>query len=280
MSEDRTDTREPMDCAAAREALSAALDGELGAAERARLDRHLRGCAGCAGYARQLPDLNAMLHTELSDDSDADALFARVRAALDAEDAARSSETAAAPANDRGAPVTRRRLLAGGGIAAALLLGVGGAGLYRARDAGATEVVAETVNDFLTFRASGRKLHVAGAAPDEVRRWLAERVNFDIPMGIAPPPGFELTGGRLCAFLNRRLVFLHYEMGPHGVSLYVMNEEGLELPTRQRRRAGTRQVAATSLKGVTNVAWRDEGLVFVVVSDLGEPEVLDFVARI
>ncbi len=44
----------PSKCASAREALSCRLDGELSEHEAARLDDHLRDCAECSAYAREL----------------------------------------------------------------------------------------------------------------------------------------------------------------------------------------------------------------------------------
>lgn len=43
----------PSDCTAAREAVSARLDGELAELEEARLEAHLRDCADCADFARE-----------------------------------------------------------------------------------------------------------------------------------------------------------------------------------------------------------------------------------
>jgi predicted anti-sigma-YlaC factor YlaD len=43
-----------MRCATAREAMSAAADGEAAGAELAALRRHLRGCSGCTAYAGEV----------------------------------------------------------------------------------------------------------------------------------------------------------------------------------------------------------------------------------
>jgi predicted anti-sigma-YlaC factor YlaD len=44
----------PNECSRARESVSCRLDGELTEFEAARLDDHLRDCAECSAYARQL----------------------------------------------------------------------------------------------------------------------------------------------------------------------------------------------------------------------------------
>jgi predicted anti-sigma-YlaC factor YlaD len=50
------------DCSHAREALSARLDGELSELEGAGLDGHLRACAECSAFARELQALSLGLH--------------------------------------------------------------------------------------------------------------------------------------------------------------------------------------------------------------------------
>src|SRR4051812_38498328 len=54
----------PSDCSAAREAASALLDDELSELEAAHLDGHLRECADCSAYARELGAFAARLRAE------------------------------------------------------------------------------------------------------------------------------------------------------------------------------------------------------------------------
>ena len=54
----------PSDCSTAREAASALIDGELSELEAAHLDGHLRDCADCSAYARELGALAARLRAE------------------------------------------------------------------------------------------------------------------------------------------------------------------------------------------------------------------------
>jgi len=276
MNEKQEGACQEMRCEDAKDAVSAALDKELDGDRLIRLHDHVRECELCAEFAQRAEVLDRYLDVELSDQKDTKALWARINAGIDAEEQA---VTAATVANDT-APEPSRRHFMKAGAAAAVLLAAGGFGLHRAIMQNSQDVVVETVNDFLTFRASGRKLHVTGRRPDVVKGWLEARVNFEIPVRAGPPEGFQLAGGRLCSFLSRRLVFLHYEKGERAASLYVMGADGLQVPAAGRRKIAGRQVSATSLNGVTNVAWKDGGLVYVVVSDLAEADVFQFVAEI
>src|SRR5260370_12040824 len=51
----------PSDCSRAREFVSCRLDGELSELEAAGLDDHLRDCAECSAYARELHALSTEL---------------------------------------------------------------------------------------------------------------------------------------------------------------------------------------------------------------------------
>src|SRR4051794_14748864 len=51
----------PNECARARESISAGLDDALSDFEAAGLDAHLRGCAECSAFARQLHALHSVL---------------------------------------------------------------------------------------------------------------------------------------------------------------------------------------------------------------------------
>lgn len=294
----------PKACEEARHAMSASLDRELSPDASASLVCHLESCDECNEYAVELQSVHALLCEEPTDPFDVDELWGRVDLALDEEDDRRRQTSPvsnvtplkvnsreqssgdrsslignknAAGSKDTGLDFSRRRFLAAG-VAGASVVGAGA--LFYSLKTRSYDVVSETVNDFLTFRASGQALHVEGGSPRDIKGWLATRVSFEIPIEPDPPSGFMLAGGRLCSFLNRRLAFFHYVIGEHAVSLYVMDQDGLKVPDSKTRRIGNRRVSATSLKGVTNVLWRNEGLIYVAVSDLTEDEVFRFVENI
>ncbi|MFK7965910.1 MAG: hypothetical protein AB8C46_18275 [Burkholderiaceae bacterium] len=163
---------------------------------------------------------------------------------------------------------------------AAVAAVIGGIGINLLKPGNENVVVAEAVNDFLTFRASGKTLHVTDDKPAHVKQWLASRVSFDIPIDPTPPDGFTLSGGRLCSFLERRLVFFYYQRQEQAVSVYLMDEDGLTLPKSQKQVLADKEVSVASLNGVTHVMFRRDGLIYVVVSDLQAPELLEFAADI
>lgn len=262
----------PLTCEQAQEAVSAAMDGELAAADRQALDRHLQGCEACAAYAEQLSYLQSALPGQLSDDTDTAAIWDRVQTVIDAGERA-------AEAHQAGIRNPRRRFLKAG-LAASLAMVAGGAGLYGLMVTPPQDVIAETVNDYLTFRASGKKLHILDSRHETVAGWLAQRVDFDVALRNGAPLDFQLLGGRLCSFLGRRLVFLHFTKSDYETSLYVMRDDGLTLPAPANRSAGGRALLTRNLRGVTSAAWQQSGLIYVVVANMDEDALIAFAAQV
>ncbi len=266
----------PIECEEAQAAVDEIFDRELNADDAAILVTHLTDCPVCAEYTSHELVMRRKLSQSLSDDADTDALWQRISAAMDAQDLAKAIPERA----EGGFPVLPRRTLMRLGLAASVLLVAGVGGLYTATRTGGPDLVAETVSDYLTFRASGQKLHVEHQQPTLVKQWLEARIDFDISVGAVPPSGFQLAGGRLCSFLGRRLAFLHYRSGDRSAALYVMSNAGLVLPNAKKTRIGSREVTATSSRGITNIAWDTGGLIYVLVSDLPESDALNFVSNI
>lgn len=272
MSSESNQPAGPARCAEVREIVSAAIDGEADQAEISVLDRHLEECEDCARYAMQISYLQNALPAQLSDDTDPEAVWRRAQRFID-----RAEEAAEA----HGArPVTSRRTLLKYGLAASLALTIGGTGFLGYRLASSPDVIAEAINDHLTFRASGKKLHIQDARQDVVADWLEDRVDFDVALRNGTPAGFQLVGGRLCSFLGRRLVFLHFKNANHDASLYIMRDEGLRLPAPDTRSARDGGVWVGEQQGVTSAAWQQAGLIYVVVANMGAPAVLDFAAEV
>lgn len=276
---------QPLSCQDARDALSANLDGMLDADTSARLAAHLTDCDACSAYARDVAFLQAALPEQLDGTPDEDAIWDRVHGVLDAGEAAtRGSTRPAANTPHRSAHrLPGRRNFLKLGMAASVLLAAGiGGGLYLSRSAKG-DVVAETINDYLTFRASGKALHVSGEVPADIELWLEERIDFDIAIG-GDRTDFHLAGGRLCSFLGRRLAALHFvdgtDAGYRDASLYVMRAEGLDLPHHTPRALGDRAALVTRRRGVGTVIWKSKGLLHAAVSPMVESDLLGFAAAV
>ena len=67
-----------------------------------------------------------------------------------------------------------------------------------------------------------------------------------------------------------------YRAGDNVISLYVMKEAGLTVPTNPDIRFGGRLAAVQRIEGFTHIVWREGGLLYSLVSDLPQDRLLQF----
>lgn len=267
-----------LQCDEARELFWPANDGELQVTDSLQLERHLAGCESCRQAFSRTGQFNQRLKRDTIDEEElaleTEALWQKISHAMDARDARRYPGAGDAVAEISTARGRRGFLMAGSAAAAVAVTGVG----LNLLNNESPDVVGEAVSDFLTFRAGGMTLNVVDKNPRELRQWFAERVAFDVAVSPVSPSGFDLVGGRLCSFLNRRLVFVYYQKGDAGVSVYMMTDDGLTTPKNNLVSAGNRKVSVNRVNGVATAAWHVDDLIFAAVSDLPQAELLEFVS--
>ncbi len=252
--------------------LDAFVDGETSSEQTSLIERHLMDCAGCQARVDALRALSGTVRRELGAEQAPWDLWTQIERRLP-------------PAAENADPVQleawwydRVRPLA---LAASvvLLLGVGGTVAWWQAQADYS-VIAAPVQDFTTYRLSGRGLDVESRNPAVVEAWFEERLAFEPPRIKARIAGFELVGGRLCWFLDRRVSALAYQRGDQMISVYVMAAHDLPLPeaTFEPRLAISRSVHQVDL--VRNMIWHEGNLVYAVVSDLEKDDLSIFLAAL
>lgn len=264
-----------LECGQVRERLSPLLDGEASPSEAAAVGAHLDECVDCAVHFHELRLLHTRLGEELTDACDEEQIWERVEWAIAAHETSLEEHAPISQPEAR-RPVRSAWHWAAPALAAMLLIGVifGGQNLLWRNGHSSLPVVTETVRDFETFRLRGSLLDVTASEPGAVRKWMAAKIDFQLPENVGPPAGFKVAGGRLCSFLNRRLAFFHYKSGPSAMSLYVMKASGLSLP-----QGGAFDTTQSNNK-LTTVTWRQGDLAYVVVSDLPANDVTAFASQL
>ena len=256
-----------MSCDDARDALSAMMDGEAYDADFNVIQRHLDVCPECKDHFDAQSALHVRLREECIEPQDPDLLWNNISAAISAEEDSHSGLGRAVDWR-RVLPARTATFAAGAVVVVVVLILFNGSTIFSGKRIGDYPIIAETVGDFVTFRVRGYPLDIKSPSRLVIMRWLAERVDFRLPSGVVPPAGFRLVGGRICSFLNRRLVFFLFKRGKTAASLYVMSVAGLAVPDD----IGGRAVSVHSSKGFSNVIWRSGGLLYVIVSNLPEAE--------
>ncbi len=253
-------------CDEMRLLVQADVDGELAAAEAARVAAHLEHCDGCAELQRQLLVLAQPLRREMPYYAASDALRAAVQS--------RVAAVASATPSPARAPVAqpswwRRRLSLrlgpvapfGAGFAVAACLALV---LVLPRSGGLPDAV---VANHIRALQPGHLMDVASTDQHTVKPWFDGRIDFAPPVQDLKAEGFPLAGGRLDYLGGRPVAALVYQRRQHTIDLFVWPDSG----------AIGYDAAEGSRNGYNFLRWSRNGMTFWAVSDLGAQELADFV---
>ncbi|HEY7170738.1 MAG TPA: zf-HC2 domain-containing protein [Vicinamibacterales bacterium] len=199
------------------------VDGELQGADRAVLEQHLQACPPCYQRVRAERAVRDLLQTRKPSLCDAAAppVLRAACARLAGAAAAPGSRQSAGPALPASRFATARRLepLA---IAAALVMLVGGAFVYRLTDSSPRVLAAELAADHVKCFAMNRVLGTHHSSAD-VEGEMASR--FDWKMDLPADPGragLELVGSRPCLYGEGKIAHIMYRHNGHPVSLFML----------------------------------------------------------
>ncbi|SDC50050.1 anti-sigma factor, TIGR02949 family [Cupriavidus sp. YR651] len=212
-----------MDCNDARNLLQACADGEVGAADSVRLERHLEDCDGCVASLRNLQALRAATRHGASYHRAPAELRARVLAALPGAPQETFDDLAAPPA-----PAGWRNWFtwapaANAAMAVVTVAAVGlGLSQYAQRetpgDVTANAIVASHVRALMSTRA----IDVASSDQHTVKPWFNGRIDYAPEVRDLSAAGFPLVGGRLDYIDGQRVAVLVYRRNQHPVDVFVM----------------------------------------------------------
>ena len=226
--------------------VQADLDGELGVADTAALQAHLRGCPGCRGLQEELRELSAGLRRDVPRHT----ASAGLRAGL------------AARVAPKPWPIRWRAWhpALSFGFGAALAAGVA---LMVLPGPGAP-LEAAAVAGHIRALQPGHLIDVASSDRHTVRPWFDGRIDYAPPVRDFAAAGFPLLGGRLDYLDGRPVAALVYGRDRHVIDLFVWPATGEAAPAERVR------------NGYAVVRWRAGGMAFLVVSDVEAPELLAF----
>jgi anti-sigma factor RsiW len=241
--------------------LHAYADGEFGAEETAEVQAHLTDCAVCTHAVRIHQSYKAAMlrASHLAPQSLHGAL--KLKLAEEAPD----SRWTNAFRDPRGIALTAACI----GAAAWFLAG------------GMTHPVlsrgSSLVDDGVALHARALPLDFTASDVGSAQQWLASRLDF----GVRLPrfaQGTQLQGVRLSSVHARQAAVVTYAMigGSRRVSLVIADDPEQHLGERARQIAN-REVFITRTRGFNVVSWRRNEVVYSLISDLDERDVLALV---
>jgi anti-sigma factor (TIGR02949 family) len=262
------------------------VDGEFDAAEGAQIEAHLGGCHACARSARLQSAFKQTLRRSGGPSAAPEGLREAVLARLlDAEDPEQgSAQTFWAWVSRRLTPRTVAFTAAAGGIAAWLIAGGLQHPLLQA-DAD-RRVFAEqahaALDDGIAIHARTLPLDYTASDAGSVQRWLQGRLDFGVQLPRfapqkGPPPA--LQGVRLSTLHSRPAAVISYlvpAVEGRRVSLVIMDDPDPQMAGAVRQLQG-RKVWLTQARGFNVASWRSHEIVYSLISDLDESDVLELV---
>jgi anti-sigma factor RsiW len=256
----------PMECAELERSVEAYLDGEFDVREQAEAEVHLTACERCRKLTEAAAAVRAALRARLREAMGPGAQAGRAPAAL------RERVTAALARERR--PLWRRALspvpLATAAACAAGVLVV--LLSHRGDDA----LLVEAVNK----HHRGLPLEVTAAAmgPEAIPGWFAGKLDFK-----PTPPRFQETGARVVGARLSQLreypaAYIRYELPRGQAGLFIVDDPGRRFEATGREvHLGPRTLRVMNSRGYNVAVWRQDEIVYSLVSDLGEDDLFELV---
>lgn len=237
--------------------------------ELAQAKAHLRECSECGGFLKQHSALRAFLK---------EALVGEKTPAALREDILRSiSQKQAASSQKR--PWRKSRTTYWFAAAAlAMILAIFAyfefLDSFKTPTPGKT-ISAELIDDHIRYRLSAQPVEFMVSEPQALTKWLSTQLDFSAR--IPQLPGFELIGGRLCYLFNRRVALAFYQDANQQISFFVMRGDDIDLSYMKQIGLNGKVVCRDENKGYYMVAWKQNDLLYALVSD---HDVLELVKKL
>jgi anti-sigma factor RsiW len=267
------------ECRQTESFLDAYVDGEFDAREAAELEAHLAGCADCSAKARRQESYKAALRRAGGSCTAPARLRDAVRARLDdpssLEESGLDDDAPPRPARARWWSGTRGIAVAAAAAGAAVWFAVGG--LSRPVFVG-SRPTQRIVEDGVALHARTLPLDFVASDASAVQRWLQGKLDFGVRV-----PAFRqaaaLQGVRLSTVRARQAAAVAYSLpqaASRRVTLLIVDDPEAQLSGTSRRVAD-REVWLSHARGYNVASWRHDEIVYSLISDLDERDVLELV---
>lgn len=255
-----------MDCSEFERLLPAFADGEFAPEDRAEADLHLTRCDDCRAEFRDLVAFRSFIHSKGSAQVRApDTLRINIQRKIARQ---RSAENA--------------RRYAGYSAVAAGLVAIATAGYVSKGEGRVSPRPLEVVMDAVDKHARALPVEITPASGD-VESWFRGKVDFNVRAPVfKSPTAPTLQGARLANVRDRQAAYFVYagDEPNRRMTLLLFPGGDLALPEGAKRQAGRNDVVVANEKGYNVAMWQERGIVYSLVSDLDEKDILQLVSQV
>jgi anti-sigma factor RsiW len=267
-------------CRAIEGFVDAYVDGEFDGAEAAEVERHLAECEGCSHKAALQASYKGALRRAAGGPgrSAPPRLLETVRARLDDPEAYAelALDDEPAPRKPRGPFWTGPRGIALAAAFAGAAVWFAAGGLSRPLF-GPRKQAHGLIEDGVAMHARTLPLDFVASDTASVQRWLQGKLDFGVSL-----PAFQqaaaLQGVRLSTLRTRQAAAVAYQLpnAARRVTLLIVDDPDRQLDGTARRVAD-REVFLSHSRGYNVASWRKDEIVYSLISDLDERDVLELV---
>lgn len=256
-----------MECLDLDRLLPAYADGEFATSESTETELHLAECQRCRDQVERQIAFRTFLQAHANTDPARapDSLRLRIQRDIAKERAAENL----------------RRFASFSAMAAGLAV-VASAGYMAAGWLGGPHLQPiDVIADAVDRHARGLPVEVTPAAGD-VESWFRGKVDFNVRTPrFSSPSAPQLMGARLANVREKQAAYFMYGDEAHKrMSLLVFPSGSVRLPEGQRRSVGGQDIVMANERGYNVALWEKRGIVYSLVSDLDESDILQLVSQV
>ncbi|MCI0418496.1 MAG: hypothetical protein L0387_17440 [Acidobacteria bacterium] len=229
--------------------------------ETSKALEHLRDCVECQEHFRAQTEWSETFKEKLGSEVVPERLQTEILKEIDR----RPSSKPHSPLW----PVRKRRLLI-----AALVVSVVGAWVFHWWPS--RQLFRTVFEDHARYLQA--QSQVNSSNPEELESWFRDKTDFAVR--VPALDSAQLLGGRLCFLKGRKAALVFYRKGGRTVSLFQLNGRGVSLAALKQAEFDGSSFWRMSFQGYSLAAFEQRGVVYVVVSDLREGELLNLASAI
>lgn len=135
-------------------------------------------------------------------------------------------------------------------------------------------VFTKSVNEHIQFLQGNLSIDITSNKPMEVLIFLQAKLDFKPMVPDLSSQGVRLRGARVCQIINKKVAYIMYKKGEHDISMFMFESKKVKFPKAKMIKINGKTFYLSQEKGYNMALWIDEGIACVVVSDLGEAELI------